>query len=159
MDDHTTDMSLSFVDVIANGLGSLLVLFFLMATLQGGLHWSTRTNSDAGQTNDPSDPFVLLVAANNEKPLVAGGATPWLVGGAQGGFSYTESYGPGYAVLYADRVPPLGTTVHLRLDPQAMPADARVQVFRAGRQTVGRLERPVDRLVRVWPLAELGDEK
>ncbi len=76
-------VSLSFVDVLANGFANIVTLFLIMAILQQGLELTERSavrpnraplrvGQPDGQRRPPEkDPFVILVTSNDDQPLRA----------------------------------------------------------------------------------------
>ena len=56
-----SELGLTFVDVITNGLGAMLVLFFVVVLVQGSLEWSSTPDAKTNQEKPESDPVLLLV--------------------------------------------------------------------------------------------------
>jgi hypothetical protein len=95
------DTSLSFLDVLTNGMGSLLVLFFLMAALQ-----TADGAASAPETAD-AEPFLILTSATPLATLFDRPAAEcWHVTGDPAFDTRARrDAGPGHALLYADRPP------------------------------------------------------
>lgn len=105
------DTSLSFLDVMTNGMGSLLVLFFLMAALQGGdfaAHQAQgfdRGKGQGGAEAEAKRPFVIVVSGQAGAALFAREGGWAIEGDAAFAQEARTSTGANYALLYAE-VPP-----------------------------------------------------
>lgn len=113
--DKPDVISLSFVDVLANGLGSIVALFLIVTILRQGLELTERSSArptdttqrlrqPVGQRRPPEkDPFVILVTSEDDQPLRAEQADyrweyPEDLGGRPNG-------GGRFAALYLSRPP------------------------------------------------------
>src|SRR4051812_28092798 len=116
MKDEPASLSLSFLDVITNSLGSILLLFFIMIAVRGGLTALDQpppAGADAGGAG-ALDPFVVVVAGAPRAALFADAkASPWQVRGAPAAYRPQTGAGANYAVFLADAPPPAGATVWL----------------------------------------------
>lgn len=139
------DTSLSFLDVLTNGMGSLLVLFFLMAALRTAD--GVAFGEGAGRTAN-AEPFLIMTSAATlfDRPT----AECWRVTGDPGFEARTRrDAGPGHALLYADRPP--GPDAVIALHEVRADAVVKVEVYR-GRERVLIAERkPVAGRLTLWP--------
>lgn len=161
--EQADSVSMSFVDVITNGMGSMLVLFLLMTVLRqavdlGAPHSPNGSEGEGGQTGavaaaraPEKDPFVILVTSSGRRPLFAG----------QGQWDLSDEFGNArrntgatFAAVYAALPPPAGATVVLR---GARSGEVvTVQVWHKGAMTA-RTETPRgDGSVPVWPIPKEG---
>ena len=75
--DPADAASLSFVDVIANGMGSMLVLFILMTLIRASVDFGAveQTGASTGTANGDQaggkEPFVILVTTPAKAQLFA----------------------------------------------------------------------------------------
>ena len=107
-DDRLPDTTLAFVDVLTNGLASMLVLFVLAALLQTQLEYDAPAG-DGGPSADRR-PFVLVAVADPPAAVPEGGLLT-LSGEAGWPPPGTADHGDGYAVLALDAPPPPGAVV------------------------------------------------
>jgi hypothetical protein len=142
------DTSLSFLDVLTNGLGSLLVLLFLMAALR---------TADAGASGDEvartdAEPFLILASAVPPTVLFdRPTAECWHVTGDLAFDTRARrDAGPRHALLYAERPPQPDAVIALH----DLRADAvlKVEVYR-GRERVHTAQRKPggDGRLTLWP--------
>lgn len=157
--EQSDSVSMSFVDVITNGMGSMLVLFLLMTVLRqavdlGAPHSPEGTEGVGGQTGavaasrtPEKDPFVILVTSSDRRQLFDAGGGRWELSDEFGGAR--RNTGGTFAALYAALPPPAGATVVLR-GARAWEV-VNVQVWHGGKMTA-RTETPRgDGAVAVWP--------
>lgn len=155
----TPDLTLSFLDVIANGLGCLLVLFFLSTIVRTELDWPLTTATNSTAIESDQDPFVILVTPSlqgGRLPPFSDQQVPWridddqqqqLTSGAQAG------WGLDHAILILDRRPGPASVVRLYLPPGSEKVDCQwftaTSTGRASIMPIGP-----DSWVQVWPRPE-----
>jgi len=148
--DASSDLSLTMVDVITNGLAATFVLFFILVVLQEELVWSDATTvTEKRGTLSSREPLVIHITSNENAPLFTEKLeSPWEIRPKWKGAMV--EVGPGYAILYAETDPPLGTTIHLKLPPKHPPC--QIQINHGLRRKAWSLE--ADRAVPeiLWPL-------
>lgn len=153
---NSGDSSLAFVDVITNGLGGLLVMFFIVVLIQNNLEWSG--DSGAAKTVKTDEfPFVIIV-----RPAVADNATcfdvvadVWSINGLPPGVidetrGRNIDWGGDYAMFVAP-VPlvPTQTTLKIRTTRDAK---LQVEVYPAGaRQRTFEVDALASQFTEVWP--------
>jgi hypothetical protein len=160
-------VSLSFLDVITNSLGSVLLLFFIMVALKETALLldqppSTKALQHVGQGED-RQPFVLLISVPSGQSLLSDlKANPWDREGTAPTFG-TVAWGSNYAVFYADGAPP--ADAKLFVGPLEPNVRFRVQEFRAGKRrapreemTAAQLSRDAKGRTRIWPLPKTGEK-
>jgi hypothetical protein len=157
--------ALSFLDVLTNGLGSLLVLFFLMSALRSGIISETPTPVDEttqqgfhrGDDRGKMDPFVVLVSGPAKSALfVKGNGDRFLVEGeAAVPPGRRFSVGTNYALLIAEAAPAEGCSIQLiGLRPDAT---GWVRVFHGEKLLLARTLQPGrDGKMPIWPLVAGG---
>jgi hypothetical protein len=152
-DDAPGDVSLSMIDVITNGLASLLVLLFLLLLLKGQVTWAARSVHGAQRNTSTDDPLVILVTSDSPEPLFAAGDSPWQIEADPAIFA--REHGPRYAAAYFRRPPSAGERVRLKL-PQKL-AGCHVEVVAAGRAlpTPDLGPDQAGQTVQLWPREEI----
>jgi hypothetical protein len=150
------DSSLAFVDVITNGLGGLLVMFFIVVLIQNNLEWSGNSGSATAVKTDEF-PFVIIV-----RPLEGDDTTcfdvvadVWSINGLPPGVvdetrGKNIDWGGDYAMFVAP-VPllPTQTTLSVRTTRDAK---LSVEVYPAGaRQRTFQVDALASQLTEVWP--------
>jgi hypothetical protein len=132
-DDDSNMLTTSFLDVITCGLGSILLLFFLMVAIKGEMQFDDGTQTEFVQDERTAAPLIILVTGQDSRPIWAAGvAEPWQA--SPGVFDHQLAAGPNYAVLYARQPPPRDWT--LKLGPLAADARVNVQVIADGRRVI-----------------------
>ena len=145
MDLQTTDASsLSFVDVLANGLGGLLILFILTTAVidfaKEGKDKGVETEED-GQKN----PFVALVIGPPRVPILNEPKDPWR---ATRRTDERYDYGATFAVMHGPN-PPTGD---LALDNLRPGIRLTVSIFVHGEPAGTRSQIvPPSGSIKVWP--------
>lgn len=163
MTDDNDAATTSFLDIITCGLGSVLLLFFLMVVIKGEMQFDSSSSDETTQSVGSSQkagtaPLVVLVTAADGKRLwAAEGAEPWQLPDAP--FDHEKQSGPNYAVLYARQTPPPGWT--LSVGPFAPDARVNVQVIANGKRVYHINNADVKSLnwrrgdfLPVWPVPE-----
>lgn len=132
--DPAESGSLSFVDVLANGMGSMLVLFILMTLLRATADFGAvdqTTLSSAGGSGDQvgggNEPFVILVTSQPKTQLFApiGGKLRPAAEAWQCDANYKSTarlnVGANYATFYGPSPPSNDETIRLTgLNPNAV---------------------------------------
>lgn len=154
--DEMPDHTLSFVDVITNGLGSLLVLFFIMVLVQDVLHWSDEPEAPPSMTAPTDNPMMIVVRAKpGVAPVDAAGQSPWRFTPSAAGLGLSDSrgrdwdWGTDYAILISPE--PIPNSARVALNTSWNPTDVIVEVYVGGGKNLVDAER-VDGLLKVWPL-------
>lgn len=147
------ETSLSFLDVLTNGMGSLLVLFFLMAALQSAD--ATLPSSDSrgvGMRTAETEPFVILLTSPTNAVLFPRpNAESWRINGDPAfAARVRRDVGPTHALLYADRPPDDNEVITLHDLPTAV--GVKVEVY-VGRERVLAVEQQAggDGRLVLWP--------
>jgi hypothetical protein len=140
------DTSLSFLDVLTNGMGSLLVLFFLMAALR--IADGTATTPRSGDV----EPFLILASTPHPATLFdRRAAEPWHVSDPAFDRRARRDAGPTHAILYADRPP--GPAAVVALHELRVGVSVKVEVFRGGERILAAERKPgVDGRLVLWPV-------
>lgn len=150
------DSSLAFVDVITNGLGGLLVLFFIAVLVQNRLEW----NGNSGTSNPVKTdefPFMLIVRPERADQGVCfnPNADAWDIRGIPASkFDRSRGknldWGVDYAILLASEpLDPARTAIkirtmrNVRLDVEVYPAGARQKTYQVNAQD--------NQWIEVWP--------
>jgi hypothetical protein len=157
MTEQNSDaLTTSFLDIITCGLGSILLLFFLMVAIKGEMQFDDNSLSEQGQNRHDSPLIILVTGENNQKTIWANGVTePWQAGGAE--FSTVLQYGQGYAVLYARKMPPRDW--RLSVGPFDPNASVTVEVISDGQRLlrlssdkIKEITRQQQGILPLWPL-------
>jgi len=154
MDLQTTDASsLSFVDVLANGLGGLLILFILTTAVQTDIDFAkegkdkgVKTKKDGtGRGDNQKDPFVALVIGPPRVPILNEPKDPWR---ATRRTDERYDYGATFAVMHGPN-PPTGD---LALDNLRPGIRLTVSIFVHGEPAGTRSQIvPPSGSIKVWP--------
>lgn len=151
----SADLGLAFVDVITNGLGAMLVLFFVVVMVQGSLEWSASTESATRGDLPEADPVVLLAQASRPVFDAESEERVWRHSG------WTESsltdrrgdqwdWGESHAVLVSTQPPAAGASIDLRVG--AGGGDLRVELHHGQRHLTRTIPIPAEGgWVNVWP--------
>lgn len=151
------DTSLAFVDVITNGLGGMLVLFFIVVLVQSQLEWADQAES-ASSSSRQSEPFVLIVTAEDgAAPFNVQDVDPlWKFDGLPAGQIAHQrgvqwDWGQAYAVFVSDR--PLGLNARVSIRTPTVPVRLKVELYPSGAQkrTYEIRAEPGSRWTEVWP--------
>jgi hypothetical protein len=138
----TGDFSLSLVDVVTNGLASVLVLFFLLTALRSHLSWSASGHAADSLELRAVDPVLILVTADSEHGTFTADS-PWI--SQAGVLGIVRTHGTSYATFYAAEPPT--EPVELKLPDDRR--NCRIRVFHGKRQWEPQIgDEPI---VRVWP--------
>ena len=152
------DTSLAFVDVITNGLGGMLILFFIVVLLQTQLEWVDRSEASDVTPRRDSEPFVLIVTAKDGgSPFNAESSESlWQFTNVTPGAIQTErgvqsDWGASYAVFVSNK--PLGLNSSARLRTDGVEAAFNVDVYPAGAQKRAYEVKSVqgNQWTEVWP--------
>jgi len=141
--DKANDLSLSFVDVFTNGLGALLVLFFIVAILQTTLEWASATQQGIIADKPVTDPFVILLRA--EQDAFEPGLGAWDV---PTGNETDHDVGPRYAVLVLEDMPATASRVFIEGISNVA---VRCDVYHGRQQIRREYVVPEDKRLCVWP--------
>lgn len=151
----SADLGLAFVDVITNGLGAMLVLFFVVVMVQGSLEWSASTESATRGDLPEADPLVLLVQsanplfdANSEESVWR--SSGWSDASLSDRRGSLWDWGESHAVLVSPRPPGAGAAIDLRV--AAGGGDLRVELHHGQKHLTRTI--PVSAeggWVNVWP--------
>src|SRR5262245_53768553 len=134
MSQDNSVWSVSFLDLITCGLGSVLLLFDILLVLKGDLDFGNRQEGVRGGQDEA--PFVELISAPPHTQLwIDSERSPWEVRGEPPA-RQRINHGPNFAVLYADRPPPPGTRV--LLGPFRPDVRFGLQVFYNGKRGLPR---------------------
>src|SRR5262245_11945966 len=95
------DVSLSMIDVITNGLASLLVLLFMLLITKQQMTWATQSALASSISAAADDPLVILVTAEDRTPLFPEAASPWQI--ETDPAIHSREHGPQYAAAYFRR--------------------------------------------------------
>lgn len=159
--DHSV-LSLSFLDVMTSGMGSLLLLFFIMVATQASLDLSSSSETNSGRESLTGEssiegkrnaaPFAVVIRCNAGKSLwKADSKMLWMPRGSE--FNWRNSHGDNYAITHGLRTPPQGA--ELWVGPVAVEPPFTIDVFQNGKRTASRRATPgdidSDGMFRVWP--------
>jgi len=132
-EDDSNMLTTSFLDVITCGLGSILLLFFLMVAIKGEMEFDDGTQADSSQTERVAAPLIVMVTGQEGRPIWAPGVTqPWQAPQAE--FDHKWVVGQDYAILYAAQPPPRQWT--MKVGPFAPNSRVSVQVISDGRRAL-----------------------
>ncbi len=132
-EDDSNMLTTSFLDVITCGLGSILLLFFLMVAVKGEMQFDGGTRAVLTQTERAPVPLIVMVTGQCSRPIWAQGVTqPWQA--PEANFDHKWVVGSDYAILYVAQPPPHGWT--LKVGPFAANARISVQVISEGRRAL-----------------------
>jgi hypothetical protein len=133
------DTSLAFVDVITNGLGGMLVLFFIVALVQSRLEWQDQADSSDRSVRRKSEPFVLILRSKNKERLFNANTADsiWSFEGIPDGVISDRrgvewDWGADYAVFVAKQ--PLGLNSRARIRVDTNVTEVIVEVYPSGAQ-------------------------
>ncbi|MFO0906380.1 MAG: hypothetical protein U0939_25465 [Pirellulales bacterium] len=149
------DLGLAFVDVITNGLGAMLVLFFVVVLVQGSLEWSATPDSPTPGDRPDSDPLVLLAQSTNPAFDVDSSERVWRYSGWSDAALADRrgtnwDWGPSHAVLIAPRPPAAGATIEVRTLPGG--GELRLELHHGERHWTQTVVLPdAGGWVSVWP--------
>jgi len=157
MDSETEPTSLAFVDLLTNGLGGVLVLFFIASLFQKDLSWANTSIRDAAESRDRNQPFVIVARVEpmcfgpNQQVVVVEGLKRR--DGLQKGGKYDWSNA--HAVLVLDKKPNIGTSI--RIGGVTEPASLIVEYYHGDRRRLIN-SKPIPivpgEYVTVWPHLE-----
>jgi hypothetical protein len=158
-EDDSNMLTTSFLDVITCGLGSILLLFFLMAAIKGEMQFGASTRAELTQTDRAPVPLIVMVTGQDSLPIWAQGvAQPWQA--PEANFDHKWVVGRDYAILYAAQLPPHGWT--LKVGPFAANARISVQVISEGRRALQATNVEMRSIawrdgdwLSLWPLPEV----
>ena len=146
---HNSRASVSFLDLLTCSFGGMLLLFFVVVTINQALTLqelaeSRRKISTAARTPK----FVIVVYTSRSEGLFpeVPSKSPWKVKPDPGGFEHEWFAGRDFAVLTAERNPPNGVGIefHPRMDSPRF----ELQVFSRGQ----RLAAGTSEDKQVWPV-------
>jgi hypothetical protein len=154
--ENTNDSSLAFVDVITNGLGGLLVLFFIAVLVQNRLEWSGSSGASSPLRTDEF-PFVLIArpSSTDSGECFNASSDIWDISGISSGKldrsrGKNLDWGVDYAILLASEpLDPARASIRIRtmrsvqLDVEVYPAGARQKTY--------QVEAEANRWTEVWP--------
>lgn len=118
--------NMSFLDVMACGLGSLLFLFFIFTAIKQNLNLDTIEQSQNTSQVITEPLIILLTSPGNEEPCIA--KEPWEISHTQ--YQPQLQQSPFFAVLYSNVSPPDGCEIWAKLAKENIPIS--VQIFHAG---------------------------
>lgn len=151
----SADLGLAFVDVITNGLGAMLVLFFVVVMVQGSLEWSASAESPTRGDLPEADPWVLLVQTGNPVFDVTAEKDVWRSSGwSEGSLSDRRGqqwdWGESHAVLLTPRPPGAGASLDLQV--RAGGGEMQVELHHGKRHWTRTVPLPAEGgWVSVWP--------
>jgi hypothetical protein len=152
------DQALAFVDVITNGLGGMLILFFLVILLQTQLEWKDSRTPTTGHKGRDSSPFVLIVKTKDGAAAFDPKAkdSVWQFQGMPAGEVSTRrgvhwDWGTNYGLFVANRPPSLNARASIATPPT--PTTFVVELYPAGApRKVYEVESTVGTtFTEVWP--------
>lgn len=152
------DTSLAFVDVITNGLGGMLVLFFIVVLVQSQLEWGDPAESSKESGASDMQPFVLIVKSTGDTSVFdpGSGQSVWNFEGVPPGMIATQrgtqwDWGRSYAIFVANR--PLGLNAVASIRTPGNAADLEVDLYPSGasKQSYTVRSRPGSTWTEVWP--------
>lgn len=152
------DTSLAFVDIITNGLGGMLVLFFILVMVQTELEWAEKTKAENKTESPRSDPFVLIVQAQDNQTAFDAQSRQslWQFEGVPAGMIAEDrgvhwDWGSSHAVFVADE--PLGMNSRASVRTPSVPTTFQVDLYPAGGEKQCYLvkTRPGGTWTEVWP--------
>lgn len=153
MDEDTPgDVSLSMIDVVTNGLASLLVLLFLLLLLKGQVYWATSSSHASQLSAAVDDPLVILVTTDGPDPLFPGSVSPWQIDAD--GPKVAKEHGPAYAAAYFRRQPATGEEIKLKFPTKFDTCFVDVYVAGKYKRISVNGKNELGEPVTVWPLAE-----
>lgn len=149
------DLGLSLVDVITNGLGAMLVLFFVVVLVQGSLEWSAADKTPTQAVKPAADPFVLMVQSSGKLFDPASAENVWRYSGfsadsisAQRGANW--DWGDSHAIFLGPGAP--GPRAEIQVRTQAAAAEIRLELHHGERHESCTLAAPANGdWVTVWP--------
>ncbi|MCX7664701.1 MAG: hypothetical protein N2112_04065 [Gemmataceae bacterium] len=154
--EPTPDHTLSFVDLITNGLGSLLVLFFILVLIQENLNWSNEPEALPTNSIPTNHPMMILVQLKPDRTPFdqSGQQSIWLFSRSASdlGISSTRGrdidWGKDYALLLTPEILPRDFQVFLNSSHSV--EDISVEIYFEGlKQTA--LPESVNGQLRIWP--------
>lgn len=152
------DNSLAFVDVITNGLGGMLVLFFIVLVIQANLEWSGGSDTTAA-VRVSEFPFVVIARPADGAACFDADRDVWEFSGLPAGLIDPRrgkhlDWGVDYAIFLAPApLRPTASTLSLRTN---RPVTLDVEVYPAGaRQRRYPVQIPANQTTEIWP--RLGD--
>lgn len=112
----TTDLSLSLVDVVTNGLASILVLFFLLTLIRQQVTWESTFSEQRGHASQAIDPLLIVVTSTSDQELFTGQQSPWA--SEPSGPQIRKAHGRNFATFFAPDAPQSPQQVVLTLPPE-----------------------------------------
>jgi hypothetical protein len=156
----SADNSLAFVDVITNGLGGMLVLFFIMLMVQSSLEWNSDS-SGAAKSHISEYPFVVIVKPKDAASCFDTARSVWQTDGLPAGMIDTTrgknlDWGGDYALFVAPSpLSPTKSSLSVRTNRST---ELDVEIYPAGAKPRRYVVQSVQGgLVEVWP--RLGDAR
>jgi hypothetical protein len=157
--DEDNSFDLSFVDLVANGMVSLFILFMLMALIRGiaeseGQIERAVTDAVAGDSDEDAaraSPFMIVVTSPPRTELFLPKGPQWELA-AFTGASPRGSHGANYAILLSEEYP--GGAVPVRLG--GVKSQVTITAYVVGQGHVVRRWTAVpdpDGKLRLWPVA------
>jgi hypothetical protein len=156
--DDSDMLSTSFLDVITCGLGSILLLFFLMVAIKGNMQFDYNHQSIQAKDNRSKAPLIVMITEKEGRNLWEKGVSyPWQETSGISNFAYKHISGPDYAILYVQERPP--SNWNMKVGPFASDIRVNIQVIADGRQVIheSNAEINTSRLhtennLQLWPL-------
>ena len=154
-----SDASLAFVDVITNGLGGLLVLFFIVIVIQSSLEWNGQSGS-ATPVKTYEFPFVIIARPSHadRSDCFDPVAEAWSISGMPAGTidpvrGNNLDWGVDYAMLVAPTpLDPIKTVLNVITTRDTT---LEIEVFPAGaKQRKYQVKAKAKKLTKVWPNLE-----
>jgi hypothetical protein len=151
------DTSLAFVDVITNGLGGMLMLFFVVVLIQRQLEWADNADTSDRTISRDSEPFVLIVRSKD-------GSTPFRADSVQSVWRFEGTppdmisdrrgvqwdWGADYAVFISNR--PLGLNSRASVRTNNPKSVLNVALYPSGAQVrTYEVESAPGTWTEVWP--------
>jgi len=145
--------TLSFLDVIANGMGSMLVLFLISAIIRPELSWSDRLAQKPDRLESKQDPFVLWITGFPNSVRPASSPIRMIRNGQTLPVAATQmEWGADFAVLILEQRPEPSTTVEVLLPIEA--EDLTVQCFSPELKITSTPTNKKSDWVQIWPVKE-----
>lgn len=149
------DLGLAFVDVITNGLGAMLVLFFVVVMVQGSLEWSAAAESPTLARKAAAEPFVLMAQSSVRLFDPASDKNVWQFDGyASDSVSQRRGancdWGETHALFLAPRAP--GPQARMQLLTLPSSTEIRLELHHGDRHETYTMPAPAEGgWITVWP--------